>query len=104
MPINLTLIINTMIVVIHHKPILAEFININKINYTFYNFQPNKILEIGGLPGKGGLGSLRKKQAFIHRREAFHFPKTHQCGLGTLRIMLLPNMLLLNVGGVGIEP
>ena len=104
MPINLTLIINTMIVVIHHKPILAEFININKINYTFYNFQPNKILEIREVPGKGGLGSLIKKEAVIHRRNAFRLPETHQCGLGTSRVMLLPKMLLLNVGGVGIEP
>ena len=50
--------------------------------------------EIRGLPGKGGLGSLRRKEAFIHRRGAFRLPKTHQCGLGTLRVMLLPKMLL----------
>ena len=45
--------------------------------------------EMRGLPGKGGLGSLRRKEAFIHRRGAFRLPKTHQCGLGTLRGMLL---------------
>ena len=61
--------------------------------------EDNKIRE---LPGKGGLGSLRKTRPLS--TDAFRFPKTHQCGLGTLRVMLLPKMLLLNVGGVGIEP
>ena len=61
--------------------------------------EDNKIRE---LPGKGGLESLQKTRPLS--TDAFRLPKTHECGLETLRVMLLPNMLLLNVGGVGIEP